>query len=964
MMRCRCRHHPIRCIEYLRFSTNNGRYLEVGNKQSPAPLKSNKPVAGAFLGFFKGFTDAINANAATGALQQLQLFWCLRECEEPANAPRTLDAEGKVVSEGGGAKKGDGKKKQQQAGGKKQQQAGGKKQQQPGSEGELPGDSTSAEGTFSGLLDPLPGHGGDLLSSSTTVVDDGSWGSKDAGSNATADGSWAGKEGVDATGGNIIEALLAKHGKGKNATGLLSGLFGKNGTQGGGGKKNKNPLQAMKQQLLDKKQRLLGGPLGGGNATGDICLLADLCPGSNGTCPLPSCGLNGAGKEVLTMMCYGTNIIPNPLLDATFGNPCANLACQLNVGNCTSGPMGLGGVCHGKVVSMSNTVPLHPAGAPWVGYPCMEHKGPLLALLPKLQHADYDSNGKFVAKAWKTCDCGAGLGVNLGLSTLLGPGGNMSLPAALEEKLNATADLISSFLETKVTKLRLSPVVEKVTELIDGITEALSMFELSMSMPLDDGNSSAFGGFGASSSSNSSSGGAFGGKLGALKGLLPSLTVNVTELPVMQQGVLGMSLPDVMAQWATAFATKAPLVKYAISSSKLNALRAFVPGFEVPSVLVANVSAPLMKGSDSAQLPVFAIPDESLASVATLLPGITALPVLCMPKAALGGLLNVTSGGILDLQNLTHPSMQRVVERVLSVFPPAEWAVNIISGKFADVASKWMTGVLMDERIPTVNATREQMADLSAVLPGLNKTQPTLMLWDASSLMFTKPRLPLLHDALAIATTVVPNDLAANVSATCPLLTPGLPALLVPAGFARKFKNATLPKLTLGAVAPADLKATLDRLLSSLHGHAAFNLSALPDSGSILNISLPHPMAKLEKLGNMLAAGLDGVLPGGHPGGMGSVLDAFAGFEALKKNLTGLAGMKNFSGSPLDADQAFVNLVAGNFSGIKIIPGNFTGLLNKKEEGLAALKHLLPGINVLKSAKKAKAKVLNITISP
>jgi hypothetical protein len=55
-----------RCVEYFKVSTNHGRFLEIGNKESTAPLKTNKPATGAFLGFFKGFTDVVNSNAATG----------------------------------------------------------------------------------------------------------------------------------------------------------------------------------------------------------------------------------------------------------------------------------------------------------------------------------------------------------------------------------------------------------------------------------------------------------------------------------------------------------------------------------------------------------------------------------------------------------------------------------------------------------------------------------------------------------------------------------------------------------------------------------------------------------------------------------------------------------------------------------------------------------------------------------
>lgn len=318
-------------------------------------------------------------------------------------------------------------------------------------------------------------------------------------------------------------------------------------------------------------------------------------------------------------------------------------------------------------------------------------------------------------------------------------------------------------------------------------------------------------------------------------------------------------------------------------------------------------------------------------------------------------LFNKTGFHTLDVHNFTIPSMERVVERLLSIFPPAEWAVSIISGKFSEVASKWMTGVLVDEQIPVVNVTMEQWGGLSSLLPELHGNETALVLWNAPSLLFTKPRLALMEQ---LNTLVIPSKLSANVTSICPLLVPGLPALLMPSDA----DNSSMPVLTLGSVTHTDLKMTIDKLVHGTPGHPAFNLTGLGGS-SILNFTLPLPLAKLGHL-----AGIDLMMPGGD---MGSVLEAFAGFDALKKNLTGLAGMnKNISGD--FADQAFVKLVGGNFTGIKGIKlTNFTGLgehlaakAAKKEEGLAALKSLLgPKIAVMKAAKKHKAKILNITLS-
>lgn len=64
------------------------------------------------------------------------------------------------------------------------------------------------------------------------------------------------------------------------------------------------------------------------------------------------------------------------------------------------------------------------------------------------ESGDWDSNGAFVSKAWKVCDCINGPGLRAGSLAI-------DLPDHIEEKLNLTTQIISSFLETKVEKLRL-----------------------------------------------------------------------------------------------------------------------------------------------------------------------------------------------------------------------------------------------------------------------------------------------------------------------------------------------------------------------------------------------------------------------------------------------------------------------------------------------------------------------------
>lgn len=78
-------------------------------------------------------------------------------------------------------------------------------------------------------------------------------------------------------------------------------------------------------------------------------------------------------------------------------NPCTNLACKLDVRNCTSQTvLGLvGSVCTGRIVVANPTGKLHPIGSLLVNFPCIEHTGPLMNLAPL---ASNTNNGMYMPK--------------------------------------------------------------------------------------------------------------------------------------------------------------------------------------------------------------------------------------------------------------------------------------------------------------------------------------------------------------------------------------------------------------------------------------------------------------------------------------------------------------------------------------------------------------------------------------
>lgn len=136
---------------------------------------------------------------------------------------------------------------------------------------------------------------------------------------------------------------------------------------------------------------------------GPKCSGNHLC--KDGKCATSSCSLAGLGSDVPNMMCYGTNMRLPFLSSGLDVSPCSFLACKLDAASCTSsGLMGVGGFCTGKVVSMGAAAMLHPQGKQWLGYPCVEHKSSSLGLRAGML-GEMTSAEDMVAKAWKVCDC-------------------------------------------------------------------------------------------------------------------------------------------------------------------------------------------------------------------------------------------------------------------------------------------------------------------------------------------------------------------------------------------------------------------------------------------------------------------------------------------------------------------------------------------------------------------------------
>ena len=140
-----------------------------------------------------------------------------------------------------------------------------------------------------------------------------------------------------------------------------------------------------------------------GSSSEPKCVGNHLC--ANGKCATSSCMLAGIGSEVSNMMCLGTNMRLPFLSSGIETSPCSFLGCKLDTASCTSsGLMGVGGFCTGRVVAMGAEAMLHPQGKQWLGYPCVEHKAASLGLRASML-GELTSAEDMVSKSWKVCDC-------------------------------------------------------------------------------------------------------------------------------------------------------------------------------------------------------------------------------------------------------------------------------------------------------------------------------------------------------------------------------------------------------------------------------------------------------------------------------------------------------------------------------------------------------------------------------
>lgn len=127
-----------------------------------------------------------------------------------------------------------------------------------------------------------------------------------------------------------------------------------------------------------------------------------------------------------------------------------------------------------------------------------------------------------------------------------------------------------------------------------------------------------------------------------------------------------MSFSDVAAQWLAANQFDLPVPKLKLPEFKIGALKNIIPDFKVPSMVIANISVPLLHLPSPFSMPVYTLPSDgdTLAAIAELFPKLNSLPHLMVPDKEIR--FKVPS---LLLPNVTVPDFDNVVSGLGTILP-------------------------------------------------------------------------------------------------------------------------------------------------------------------------------------------------------------------------------------------------------------------------------------------------------
>lgn len=127
----------------------------------------------------------------------------------------------------------------------------------------------------------------------------------------------------------------------------------------------------------------------------------------------------------------------------------------------------------------------------------------------------------------------------------------------------------------------------------------------------------------------------FKAPLGGSVTIVPPKFPTMPHFPFLNRTLIDMSIPDVVAQWVAANLADAPVPHVAVDGMAAMQLQMIVPNFTTPSIVLPQISKPLLKLPKDFGLPVFLLPigNKTLQKITKLLPDMTALPTLVESKS-------------------------------------------------------------------------------------------------------------------------------------------------------------------------------------------------------------------------------------------------------------------------------------------------------------------------------------------
>jgi hypothetical protein len=190
-------------------------------------------------------------------------------------------------------------------------------------------------------------------------------------------------------------------------------------------------------------------------------------------------------------------------------------------------------------------------------------------------------------------------------------------------------------------------------------------------------------------------------------------------------------------------------------------------------------------------------------------------------------------------------SVVDVAQRVMSVVTPKGSTSKVYPTPM--VMTQWLTGLVFNSPLVDITPSESTLSKLQALLPGLPRSTPSLLVYNISTPYFTTPKtvggnsqnLEVLRDMRVF---VIPDETTDRVANVLPGNATSLPFVLSPSKASPKLDSVQTSKLVLSDVTMNLLKQTLNQMLPSVPGLPVDGLDVMEIASQPLmsvNVSFP-----------------------------------------------------------------------------------------------------------------------------